>query len=1018
MNSTHLKADDFSTFFRELWGADCDPFPWQREFARRLCVGQAPDFVAVPTGSGKTACLDATVFALAVQTSMPMAERTQGRRIFFIVNRRVIVDEAYERAGRLCEKLKIASPESVVGRVASALLTLSGESNGAPLTRAQLRGGIYRDRSWASSLVHPMIICSTVDQAGSRLLFRGYGVSPQARPIHAALFAHDSLLIIDEAHISRPFIQTLQWVEKYRRHQPAGTETVRLPFQFLQMTATPPAETRDEQKIALSQADREHPILKPRLDCPKPAQLVIEPKAKGKVRDEQMAKRLVDEAGKILAENPPRSIAIMVNRVSTARSVTEKMKKAGKGRVSLLIGRLRPVDREVVTKDIKDRLKTGADVSATEDGPLIVVSTQCLEVGADLDFDALVTEAASLDALRQRFGRLNRGGRDIVVRAVIVLPGDQDLPAGKLDDAAPCDPIYNNAIPRTWEWLNSISKDGMVDFGINAMSAAVDDLRAKNDEALAALLSPTENAPVLLPAYLDCWAQTNPAPAVEPDVALFLHGPQRDMTEVQICWRGDLPDTSDKAEWADILSLCPPTAAECLPVPLHVFRDWLNSRGKFEDPSGDVAEGAHVGEKKESEEARSIDALVWRGPDEVFWAQADALRPSDTIVLRVQSGAWESLGHLPSAPSDPQNASKRTLSYDEVRRVDVAEQAVAITRRRAIFRVHSAFWSEPEAGSPAATLFDLAKNPETEWRVSEMKGLLKGLLSDERSAWALTSDQRRTLEHLVAKGGHISVERYPNNRGFVFASRDLLSVADNQTSDTDSDALLESTQSQELWSHTNDVLAHLEDALALLPLARWREALLAAATLHDWGKTDPRFQALLRGTTPFAVMASESFLAKSVSIPACAAARLAARERAELPGGFRHEMLSMQMALTSAGKAFIPVDTLPAIATLHLIASHHGYARPFAPVVTDESPPNIHVTTKHGIVSVDGMERSSLPPHRIDSGIADRFWELTRVLGWWGLPYLEAVLRLADQRASEIASSRHSTSPIAAIAPL
>jgi CRISPR-associated endonuclease/helicase Cas3 len=99
MNPLPLIADDFSAFFRELWGTECDPFPWQREFARRLCAGQVPDYVAVPTGSGKTACLDAAVFALAMQASLPMAERTQGRRIFFIVNRRVIVDEAYDRAG-------------------------------------------------------------------------------------------------------------------------------------------------------------------------------------------------------------------------------------------------------------------------------------------------------------------------------------------------------------------------------------------------------------------------------------------------------------------------------------------------------------------------------------------------------------------------------------------------------------------------------------------------------------------------------------------------------------------------------------------------------------------------------------------------------------------------------------------------------------------------------------------------------------------------------------------------------
>jgi CRISPR-associated endonuclease/helicase Cas3 len=81
---------------------------------------------------------------------------------------------------------------------------------------------------------------------------------------------------------------------------------------------------------------------------------------------------------------------------------------------------------------------------------------------------------------------------------------------------------------------------------------------------------------------------------------------------------------------------------------------------------------------------------------------------------------------------------------------------------------------------------------------------------------------------------------------------------------------------------------------------------------------------------------------------------------------------------------------------LHLIAAHHGYARPFAPIVPDAEPPDVTVNA----VTLTGPTRVECPPHRLDSGIAERFWTLTRSYGWWGLAYLEAILRLADQQAS------------------
>lgn len=58
----------------------------------------------------------------------------------------------------------------------------------------------------------------------------------------------------------------------------------------------------------------------------------------------------------------------------------------------------------------KDRTKKEESIQAEkkEDIPQLLVGTQAIEVSLDIDYDLIVTEPAPLDALLQRFGRVNR----------------------------------------------------------------------------------------------------------------------------------------------------------------------------------------------------------------------------------------------------------------------------------------------------------------------------------------------------------------------------------------------------------------------------------------------------------------------------------------------------------------------------------------------------------------------------------------------------------------------------------
>jgi CRISPR-associated endonuclease/helicase Cas3 len=936
-----LTANDFREFFHDLHGYD--PFPWQESLAQQVCRElDWPKVIDLPTASGKTACIDIGLFALAV------LGRKAPRRIFFVVDRRVIVDEAWERADKIRQKFDSAETSSAAGRVAERLRALAGQG-GCALKATVLRGGTYRDESWIDSPRQPAVITSTVDQLGSRLLFRGYGMRSTIWPIHAGMIANDALIFLDEAHCSKAFAETLSGVGRFRGW---ADTTIGRPFHFVQMTATP--EQTDE-RIGITDKDRNNEVFRERLLTRKPTKLVL---AHAKNEDfEKLADKLVEQARGMAKDGGAKRVAIMVNRVQTAKLVYGKLLPAD---ATLVIGRMRPLDRDELNRERLKGLHSGEARGAELQ---YVVATQCLEVGADLDFDALVSECASIDALLQRFGRVDRLGKWKRAQGAIVA-GEWQLKGDKPDA------VYGSSLAATWEWLATNAVDKTVNFGIEANEGepqTVSEMLPVDSEKLR---KEGVDFPVLLPGHLDALVQTGPAPAVSPEVEFFLHGAQSGPSDVQVVWRGDLD--KDGKYWGKILEMCPPCSVEAMPVQFVKMLRWLRDGGKA--AMGEDADVEGLGVDSTQDDARdrrrkpkraAVVAFVWREGKE--WTRLNwprQLRPGDTVVLRVEDGGWKEFGHIPSG------AQK-----------DIGEAARYLLRKRVYLRLHRRLiereWREKPKEPIEQAIVDLLKVVGREdLEKKELIEAMRELLAAETSNGLRKNIQKLLSDFLGDIDGDkvrkLTMVPHPDGEGWVLAG-----WLGGKKIEVDSPPSID--------HHVRDVAKCAEGFAKELLTGCFHGAIRGAGEMHDCGKVDLRYQAWLRGGDLLAARYASTPIAKSGK------AWLPKQADSELPQGFRHELLSLLFAQKKLADDAAERDLI-----LHLIASHHGVCRPFAPVVVDEGAQCVEWAG----VKLSCDERREGAAHRLESGTAERFWKLTRRFGWWGLAYLEGVLRLADWKVS------------------
>lgn len=916
---------------------DATPFPWQQRLLDRFLEGDLPRALDLPTGLGKTSVMAIWLVARALGAPVP-------RRLIYVVDRRAVIDQATEIAERL------RSNTSEWTRSHPDVATHLGIGADSLLPVSTLRGQLADNRAWLADPSSSAIVLGTIDMIGSRLLFEGYGVSRRMRPYHAGFLGADALVVLDEAHLVSAFESLVRSVESDAALHPRHVLRTLVPKLSL-MSSSATGRSADERTFRLSDADEAHPIVRRRLNARK----CIMVRDAIDTTETSLPEVLAKEALALAVDGEPIRCIVFCNGRDDAQKTKAAIERLGAANkktfapdVELFVGGRRVYEREDAARWLRERGFLAGHV-AKPSRPTFVISTSAGEVGVDLDADHTVTDVVAWERMVQRLGRVNRrGDGDAKVIVVPALPPKKtrDALEKKPDARKPEDEqLIRSArlLDASLACINALpSIAGGLDGSPSALVALKE--RARTDDALAGLLrtatSPDPLRPALTRPLLEAWSMTSlEEHAGRPEVQPWIRGWIDDEPQTTIVWRRSLPVTTGKIALPDkqlelFFEAASPHTLEQLETETWRALDWLAkrldaldnkptvARTPTEPPPSDTTEEPETADNERAEEVTAAP----NEPPSVDGDQPLKQRDLVAFVLAANKKPYAVGGYLPSDPKQ----RKRTLDRLEV---DLRGGRLIVDAR--------------------------------------LGGIEAGLLTDEHRSPAVdVSTLGAGVPFRVVETTSLS----PSDPGF----REELRFAIHTTPEGTADRWLaierphaETAITEEGRSISRAQLLDQHEACAekwaraiagrlTLP-AEYTEMLAHAARLHDEGKKAKRWQSAFHAPP-------DGVYGKTRSRPNIA-----------LLDGYRHEFGSLPYAAADAGVAALPQQLRDLC--LHLIAAHHGHARPVVPTRScEDAPPS----------ALEERARE----------VAMRFARLELEWGPWGLAWWESLLRAADQQAS------------------
>lgn len=593
------------------------PFSWQEEVLDHICEhGVWPERINAPTGSGKSSVVDIHLFANAL-AAVGAAPRVP-RRLCVTVGRRALVDSQADRAREILKCMEDVLADGsgepdILRRVAEALQsfqTRNDDKRSEPFEIGHIRGELSNRDLPVTDISACAIIAATPDMYGSRALFRGYGSTKAARPRETALLAMDTVMVLDEAHMNRQLLHTTQRIaELQKREVNLGVPTL----QVVETTATPSTEDSDSTTLGVdiealdSPNDKE---LHKRVYSHK--ELVLRPidKWDGKPGNSPTVNAAVDAIKEFLARREAgedseeaHTVGCIVNHVRTAIAIKEALVKnkvlEKAEEVQLLVGRMRPYDLKKLQKKHSKLFTTEGDKSVK-----VVVATQTLEVGIDVDFADLVTELAPASSLAQRFGRVNRLGHRTDSKVVVIEPASGD---SVKKDAPPYKAVD---LSNAYGWLEALN--GTENPSVNPAAMV------KNP--------PVQSSPERLlyqrPEWSDLleFSRTDENPYDEPDLDLWLHDSLEAETAMGgVIVRDNLPSNTSAAMEILKTGYFAPRDEETFPANLKILKEILDHQDEH-------------GVKPRKFLYRQGEVSLWQDADQGE-ESSQTLAPGDVLIL-------------------------------------------------------------------------------------------------------------------------------------------------------------------------------------------------------------------------------------------------------------------------------------------------------------------------------------------------------------------------------------------------